>query len=56
MALLTPGRVGKRSRGRNVVDVIALHAFKEVAKAAANHGLAVPGEVIGETNARHDVL
>ena len=44
--------VFERSAAGDVVDVVALYALKEGAKAAAKDGLAISREVIGETDAR----
>ena len=46
------GCVFERSAAGDVVDVVALLALKECAKAAAKDGLAIAREVIGETDAR----
>ena len=46
-------RVRERSRRRNVVNVVALHALEERAKTAAKNGLAIPRQVIRESDARH---
>src|ERR1700677_4631038 len=45
-------RVFERSSAGDVVDVVALLAFKEGAKAAAKYGLAISKEVIREADPR----
>ena len=46
----------ERRRAGRIVDVVALDALVESAKAAANYRLAVSGHVVGETNSGHPGL